>query len=195
MTFIFLIVLSSILVSAYAIEAIVVDAGKAAQRTIDLVSGDNVTGTIICIDAEYGYNNTVDFWINRPDGSLIVNTRYRNTKGGAFSFIAGEDGVYTMWFANFDWLLTGNAVKVTLDYSINERTSPPNSISSDNTPYIIITIIASSLAVIFAILAFRRSKKSPEPAHARSTRYRSIVGCARAKTSTNQSYLAKISLQ
>ena len=153
-----LIVFPSILVSVHAIETIELSGGRQAARAMILISGDSVTGTLTCVDNEANITNPVDFWIEDDDGNAIAS--YDDTLGTSFSFVAAKNGTYTLCFRNNANVYTSTEARFTLDYS---RNKPEDSIFSGNTPYIIMTAAAVTLAVIFAFVAFRRRKQPLPP--------------------------------
>jgi len=157
-TIAFLIVFLSMLVSVPAIETIELSGGRQTTRTMNLVVGDSVVITLTCIKNEVNYTNPVDFWILDLDDNTIAS--YGGTLGTSFSFVAEKTGTYTMHFRNNANAYSYTVARLTIDYSINK---PEGSIFSGNTPYIIVTVIAVSLAVIFAFVAFRRRQQSSPP--------------------------------
>lgn len=97
----------------------------------------------------------VQFWVNAPNYNEIVNLGIID-KTTTFSFVAPQNGTYTMTF-NED---SGNSVTVTFSYTTNPVI--PGSNISPETGYIYtaITVVIAVVGSIIVILIVRRISKT-----------------------------------
>lgn len=143
--------------SAHALETLYVSPGQEITRKIDLTSGDKVAGTLTAT----GLGTPIDFTITDPSGNSIL--QYGSTLGTTFSFTAANNGTYTMHFRNSYAVPAQCKIDISTTKPEGSDPSNDNSGPSNVTPYIIMTVIAVGLAVIFAFIAFREHKKPLPP--------------------------------
>jgi hypothetical protein len=93
---IFILVTVSSLANAATVEDTYVDPNSTATITINLQSGQRVSGSF---DVLGGANMGVGFWVRDPAGTIILNpgTVYHV---GSFAFTAANDGAYVLSFGN-----------------------------------------------------------------------------------------------
>ena len=103
----------ALLASATTLPAIALSASS-AQLPIMLPTGTTFNGSI-------STTGTVRFWVSAPNGAQIVNLGLIE-KTTAFSFVANQNGNYTM---NFENDLT-NSIQVTFSYITNPDISAGN---------------------------------------------------------------------
>jgi hypothetical protein len=122
--------------SAHALETLSVSPHQEITRNIGLTSEDKVTGTLTAT----GLGTPIDFTVTDPNGNLIL--QYDSTLGTTFSFIATNNGTYTMHFRNS----YEAPAQCTIDYSITNAQG-----SSMVNVELIATIIATIMASVVAI--------------------------------------------
>lgn len=145
----------ALLASATTLPAITLSASS-AQLPIMLPTGTTFNGSI-------STTGTVRFWVSEPNGAQIVNLGLID-KTTAFSFIAQQNGNYTM---NFENDLT-NSIQVTFTYVINPDISSSNNSTGIPLVYLITSIIIAILGSILIIFFIRRKSKirASEPYYA-----------------------------
>lgn len=152
----FLIVVSFMFVSVHALETLQVLSGQEITRNIDLTSGDRVAGTL----TENGLGAAIDFTIIDPGNNAIL--QYAGTLGTTFSFTAANNGTFTMHFRN----RSAVPARYMIDYWITKpepKSEQTPGISKDIF-YVTLLVIAITMDVLFALIAFRRRKRpSPSP--------------------------------
>ena len=100
-------------------------------------------------------SNTVRFWVSAPDGAQIVNLGLID-QSATFSFVAKQDGNYTMNFEN--GIPYANPPQVTFTYSTTPDVTSNNSTGIPFTYFLAITIIAVCGAVWIVFLVRRKNK-------------------------------------
>ncbi len=88
--------------------AILVEAGTCESKRMQLDAGVRFEG-FFTID---GGGNDVDFWIEDPDGNVILWTKSRPCQNHSFAFVAATDGEYILFFDNRFSLVTHKMVVV-----------------------------------------------------------------------------------
>lgn len=145
-TALLIISLMTILASATTLPAITLSASS-AQLPIMLPTGTTFNGSILT-------TGTVRFWVSNPNGTQIVNLGLID-KTTPFSFVANQNGNYTM---NFENGLT-NSIQVTFSYVTNPDISSGNNSTGTPLVYLVISIVIGILGSILIIFFVRRKKK------------------------------------
>ena len=112
-----------------------------------LPSGTIFNGTIVT-------TGDVRFWVSDPNASEIVNLGIIDNDA-SFSFIAQQNGTYTLNFEND----LPNTVQVTFSYTTNPPIPGSNDSTGLSNTYLIITIIIAVSAATLLILFERRQSK------------------------------------
>jgi flagellar basal body-associated protein FliL len=136
----------ALLASAATLPVITLSASS-AQLPIMLPTGTTFNGSI-------STTGTVRFWVSAPNGAQIVNLGLID-KTTAFSFIAEQNGNYTM---NFENDLT-NSIQVNFSYVTNPDISSGNNSSGIPFVYLVISIVIAVLGSILIIFFVRRKNK------------------------------------
>ena len=136
----------TLLASATALPAITLSASS-AQLPIMLPTGTTVNGSI-------STTGTVRFWVSAPNGAQIVNLGLID-KTTTFSFVANQNGNYTM---NFENGLT-NSIQVTFSYITNPDISSDNNSTGIPLVYLVISIVIAALGSILIFFFVRRKNK------------------------------------
>ena len=136
----------ALLASAATLPVITLSASS-AQLPIMLPTGTTFNGSI-------STTGTVRFWVSAPNGAQIVNLGLID-KTTAFSFIAEQNGNYTM---NFENDLT-NSIQVNFSYVTNPDISSGNNSSGIPLVYLVISIVIAVLGSILIIFFVRRKNK------------------------------------
>jgi len=105
---------------AAQVEAVNVPAGSVSTLTVNLQSGDVVSGSISITG---GSGDDIDFSIKDPSGNEVF-TKRRVAKGGTFSFTATQAGAYSMVFDNSMSLVSTKLVQVSYNYTPQQTASP-----------------------------------------------------------------------
>ena len=136
--------LMPLVASATTLPAITLSASS-AQLPIMLPTGTTVNGSI-------STTGTVRFWVTAPNGVQIVKLGLIDTTT-TFSFVANQNGNYTM---NFENGLT-NPIQVTFSYVTDPDISGGS--SSTGIPYKVISIVIAALGSTLIIFFVRRKNK------------------------------------
>lgn len=132
-------------VSATTVPAFTLSSSS-AQIPIVLPSGTIFNGSI-------STTGTVRFWVSNPNGATIVNLGLID-KAATFSFVAQQDGNYTLNFEND----LPNPIQVAFSYTTNPDISGGNN-STIPVSYLLIPIIISIVGSILIIFFARRKSK------------------------------------
>ena len=100
----------------------------------------------------------VRFWVSAPNEEEIVNLGIID-KSSTFSFVAQQNGTYTMNFEED----TSNTVTVTFSYTSNPAVSDLNS-PAINPLYLLVTVLVAVFGSILIIIIIRRRNKLPPTA-------------------------------
>jgi hypothetical protein len=138
--------LMTLVASATILPAITLSASS-AQLPIMLPTGTTVNGSILT-------TGTVRFWVSAPSGAQIVNLGLID-KTTTFSFVANQNGNYTM---NFENGLT-NSIQVTFSYVTDPDISGGNSSTGIPLVYKVISIVIAALGTTLIIFFVRRKNK------------------------------------
>jgi hypothetical protein len=136
----------ALLASATTLPAITLSASS-AQLPIMLPIGTTFNGSILT-------TGTVRFWVSAPNGAVTVNLGLID-KTEEFSFVANQNGNYTM---NFENSLT-NSIKVIFSYVTNPDISTGNNSTGIPLVYLILSIFVAVLGSILLIFFIRRKNK------------------------------------
>ena len=136
----------ALLASATTLTAISLSASS-AQLPIMLPIGTTFNGTI-------STTGTVRFWVSAPNEAQIVNLGLID-KTSAFSFVANQNGNYTM---NFENDLT-NSIQVTFSYITNPDISAGNNSTGIPPVYLVISIVIAVFGSILIIFLVRGKNK------------------------------------
>jgi hypothetical protein len=138
--------LMTLVASATTLPAITLSASS-AQLPIMLPTGTTVNGSI-------STTGTVRFWVSAPNGFQIVKLGLID-KTTTFSFVANQNGNYTM---NFENGLT-NPIQVTFSYVTDPDISSVNNSTGIPLVYLLLSIIIAVLGSILIIFFVRRKNK------------------------------------
>jgi hypothetical protein len=136
----------ALVVSATTLPAISLSASS-AQLPIMLPTGTTFNGSI-------STTGTVRFWVSAPNGAQIVNLGLID-KNSSFSFVANQNGNYTL---NFENDLT-NSIQVAFSYTTNPDISVDNNSTGIPPVYLVISIVIAVLGIILIIFLVRRKNK------------------------------------
>ena len=136
----------ALLASATTLPAISLSASS-AQLPIMLPTGTIFNGSI-------STTGTVRFWVNAPNGAQIVNLGLID-KTSAFSFVANQNGNYTL---NFENDLT-NSIQVTFSYITNPDILAGNNSTGIPPVYIVVSIVIVVFGSVLIIFLVRRKNK------------------------------------
>jgi hypothetical protein len=100
----------------------------------------------------------VRFWVSAPNAEEIVNLGIVD-KSASFSFVAQQNGTYTMNFEED----TSNTVTVTFSYTSNLAVSDLNA-TGINLLYLVVTVLVAVFGSILIIIIIRRRNKLPPTA-------------------------------
>ena len=136
----------ALLASATTLPAITLSASS-AQLPIILPTGTTFNGSI-------STTGTVRFWVTAPNGVQIVKLGLIDTTT-TFSFVANQNGNYTM---NFENGLT-NPIQVTFSYVTDPDIPSVNNSTGIPLVYLLLSIIIAVLGSILIIFFVRRKNK------------------------------------
>jgi hypothetical protein len=134
----------TLVASATTLPTITLSASS-AQLPIILPTGTTVNGSILTI---------VRFWVSAPNGAQIVNLGLID-KTTTFSFVANQNGNYTM---NFENGLT-NSIQVTFSYVTDPDILGGSSSTEIPLVYKVISIVIAALGSTLIIFFVRRKNK------------------------------------
>lgn len=127
-------------------ETFTVPSLQEVTRSLGLVDGDKVSGSI---SAAGGSGNDINFYVTDPNGNTII--RYDRVTQTSFSFSASMTGTYIMHFDNSFSIFSSKSV--TLDYSVTKSIA---GIPQDL--FFIFVIIAVVIIIAVAVVLVRRKK-------------------------------------
>jgi hypothetical protein len=136
----------ALLASATTLPAISLSASS-AQLPIMLPAGTIFNGSI-------STTGTVRFWVSSPNGAQIVNLGLID-KANTFSFVAQQNGNYTL---NFENGLT-NSIQVKLSYVTDPDISSGNNSTGIPLVYLLLSIVIAVLGSILIILFVRHKNR------------------------------------
>lgn len=137
---------TALLASATTLPAITLSASS-AQLPIILPTGTTFNGSI-------STTGTVRFWVTAPNGVQIVKLGLIDTTT-TFSFVANQNGNYTMNFEN--GLI--NPTQVTFSYVTDPDIPSVNNSTGIPLVYLLLSIIIAVLGSILIIFFVRRKNK------------------------------------
>src|SRR5665647_945523 len=137
---------TALLASATTLPAITLSASS-AQLPILLPTGTTFNGSI-------STTGTVRFWVTAPNGVQIVKLGLIDSTN-TFSFVANQNGNYTM---NFENGLT-NPIQVTFSYVTDPDIPSVNNSTGISLVYLLLSIIIAVLGSILIIFFVRRKNK------------------------------------
>jgi hypothetical protein len=137
---------TALLASATTLPAITLSASS-AQLPILLPTGTTFNGSI-------STTGTVRFWVTAPNGVQIVKLGLIDT-ANTFSFVANQNGNYTM---NFENSLI-NPIQVTFSYVTDPDIPSVNNSTGIPLVYLLLSIIIAVLGSILIIFFVRRKNK------------------------------------
>jgi hypothetical protein len=137
-----------LLVSSVSASVSTFTVSPASQIQFVLPQGTIFNGSI-------STSNTVRFWVSAPDGAQIVNLGLID-QSATFSFVATQDGNYTMNFEN--GIPYANPPQVTFTYSTTPDVTSNKSTGIPFTYLLAIIIIGACGAVLIVFLVRRKNK-------------------------------------
>jgi hypothetical protein len=97
---------------------------------------------------------TVRFWVSAPNGAQVVNLGLID-KAATFSFVAPQNGTYSLNFENN----LANSIQVTFSYTTNPQIPDNNNSTGPSLIYLLITVIIAVFGSILIIFIIRRKSK------------------------------------
>ena len=116
----------------------------------------------VCATAGTTFNGTISttgdvrFWVSAPNYAEIVNLGIID-KTTTFSFVAQQNGTYTMNFEND----MSNSIQVTFSYVTNPVIPGSNNSTGISQSYLLITVIIAVLGSFLIIFVLHRKSKTP----------------------------------
>ena len=104
-------------------------------------------------------SSTVRFWVSAPDGAQIVNLGLID-QSATFSFVATQDGNYTMNFEN--GIPYANPPQVTFTYSTTPDVTSNNNSTGITFTYLLALIIIGVCGAILIVFLVRRKNKDQD---------------------------------
>jgi uncharacterized lipoprotein YmbA len=114
-----------------------------------LPAGTTFNGTIAT-------TGSVQFWVSAPNYLEIVNLGIID-KTTSFSFVAPQNGTYTLNFEND----MSNSIQVTFSYVTNPVIPGSNNSTGISQSYLLITVIIAVLGSLLIIFVLHRKSKTP----------------------------------
>ncbi len=145
-----LLIMPLMALSAFATTVPTFTVSSLSPFQIVLPTGTTFNGSI-------STTGTVRFWVSAPDGAQIVNLGLVD-KAATFSFVAQQDGNYTLNFEND--LPSSNPVQVTFSYVTNPDLSGGNNSTGTPLTYQIILVIITILGSILIFFLVRKKNKN-----------------------------------
>ncbi len=144
-----LLLLSFTVFSASATTVSTLTVSQSSQIQFLLPAGTTFNGSI-------SVSSSLRFWVNAPSGYQILNLGLVD-QSEVFSFVAQEDGNYTMNFEND--LPYANPVQVTFSYTTNpDITSNDNSTGIPLTYWLAILLIVIVGVILIVLLRYRKDR-------------------------------------
>jgi hypothetical protein len=150
------------LLMAFFILPLLVSSGSATVSTFIVSPSSQIQfvlpqGTIF--NGSISTSNTVRFWVSAPDGAQIVNLGLID-QSATFSFVATQDGNYTMNFEN--GIPYANPPQVTFTYSTTPDVTSNNNSTGIPFPYLLAIIIIGVCGAVLIVLLVRRKNKDQD---------------------------------
>ena len=135
--------------SAFAVtEPTFTLSGSSNQLLYVMHQGTIFNGTIAT-------TGSVRFWVSAPNQETIVNLGIID-KTTSFSFVASQNGTYTLNFEND----MSNSIDVTFSYTSNPQIQDLNNSAGIPLIYLLATVIIAVVGSILIIFIIRRQKSS-----------------------------------
>jgi hypothetical protein len=121
---------------------------SSSQIQYSLPAGTSFNGSILT-------TGPIRFFVSAPNGTVIVNLSLID-KNAAFSFVAQQNGTYTLYFEND----LPSSVQVSFSYVTNPNISGSNNSTGISTVYLPIFIVIVVVGAIVVFFVIRRKTKN-----------------------------------
>jgi len=122
---------------------------QSTQLQYVMPQGTTFNGTI-------STTGSVRFWVNAPNEAKIVDLGIID-KTTTFSFVAHQNGTYTLNFEND----MSNSIQVTFSYTTNPQIPDSNNLTGISLIYLLVTVIIAVFGSLLIIFIIRRKSKIP----------------------------------